>query len=208
MSFSRMSRGKSRSMSGTASSSRLRKRANGGAAPAPRRQRMARGIVPAHLQRALARELEHVPVEEEEAREPELIDQLELLLEPRPRLATKLVLRRIAILECAVADVRKLDDGRFRAVREVGIAVAELLRRIEPKPVGELDGPRDRCAVIREAFDHVGGREQDAFVISTPLGLAAVEGAAVANGDEDVLQRRAAKVMRMHVARGDRRDTE
>jgi hypothetical protein len=39
---------------------------------------MARRAGPAHLERHLARELEHLPVEEEEAREPQLGDQREL----------------------------------------------------------------------------------------------------------------------------------
>jgi hypothetical protein len=36
----------------------------------------------AHLERHLARELEHLPVEEEEAGEAELVDERELLLQP------------------------------------------------------------------------------------------------------------------------------
>ena len=45
-------------------------------------------------------------------------------------------------------------------------------------------------------------------MIAAPLGLAAVERAAVADGDEDVLQRRPAQMVRMDVAGHDRRDTE
>ena len=127
-------------------------------------------------------------MQEEEAREPELVDELQLVLEPCTRLAAELVARRIALLEGAVADVRKLDDRRLRAVREVRIAVAELLGQVEAQPLGKLDGSSDRSAVLRETLHHLGRREQDALVIAAPLGLAAVEGAAVTDGDEDVLQ--------------------
>ena len=48
---------------------------------------MPRRALPPHLERHLARQLEHLPVQEEEAGEPELGDQRELLVEPRARLA-------------------------------------------------------------------------------------------------------------------------
>ena len=96
-------------MSGTAISSRFRKRperevggdridvreagqvaddrADGAPAPAARREAAPRRAGPAHLGGDLARELEHLPVEQEEAGEPELVDQRELVVEPRARLA-------------------------------------------------------------------------------------------------------------------------
>ena len=58
-------------------------RADRRAAPASRRQDVPHRAGAAHLERDLARELEHLPVEEEEAGEAELVDELELLLEPR-----------------------------------------------------------------------------------------------------------------------------
>src|SRR5512146_285308 len=58
-------------------------RADRGAAAAAGWQRVPRRVSSAHLERAFARELEHVPVQEEEAREAELVDELELLVEPR-----------------------------------------------------------------------------------------------------------------------------
>ena len=65
-------------------------RADRAAAPTPRRQRAPRRVASPHLVRALARELEHLPVEQEEAGEPELVDQRELLVAaaPEPRRAT------------------------------------------------------------------------------------------------------------------------
>ena len=45
-------------------------------------------------------------------------------------------------------------------------------------------------------------------MIAAPLSLATVEGAAVTDGDEDVLQRRPASMVRMNVARDECRDAE
>ena len=56
-------------------------RADRAPAPAPGRQEHPRRVPTAHLECALARELEHLVVEEEEAREPESPDQRELALE-------------------------------------------------------------------------------------------------------------------------------
>src|SRR5439155_2156366 len=50
-------------------------RADARAAASPRRQRMARRARAPHLERALAGELEHLPVEQEEPREPEPRDE-------------------------------------------------------------------------------------------------------------------------------------
>ena len=57
-------------------------RADRGAAPAAGRQDVPHRAGAAHLERNLSRELEHLPVEQEEAGEAELVDQRELLLEP------------------------------------------------------------------------------------------------------------------------------
>ena len=61
-------------------------RAHRRAAPPSRRQEAARRPGPADPTGDLPRELEHLPVEEEEAGEAELVDQSELSLEPRPGL--------------------------------------------------------------------------------------------------------------------------
>ena len=65
---------------------------------------MPRTARPAHLERTLACELEHLPVEQEEAGEPELVDQLELLVEPRPDALLVSVQPRVAFDEGALAD--------------------------------------------------------------------------------------------------------
>ena len=62
-------------------------RADRAAAPASGRQEAAGRIAAAHLQGAFPRELEHLPVEQEEAGQLELVDERELGLEAlaRPR---------------------------------------------------------------------------------------------------------------------------
>src|SRR5439155_6974050 len=141
-------------------------------------------------------------------RQAELVDELELLLEPYARLVAEPVGLRIAVFERAAADLGQLHDGRLRTVREIRVAVPELLGQVESEPLGELDGTRDRIAVVGEALHHLGGGAQDGLVVSSPLGLAAVEGTAVADGNEDVLQRCSARMVRVDVAGGDRRDAE
>ena len=67
-------------------------RADRRAASPPRRQEAARRPRPADPAGDLPRELEHLPVEEEEAGETELVDQPELLLEPCPSLTSNSLL--------------------------------------------------------------------------------------------------------------------
>ena len=92
-------------------------RADGRAAPASRGSDVSRRVAPAHFERAFARELEHVPVQQEEACEPELVDQLQLLFESRARFAAELVTSRVAVLERAIADVRAAARSRARDCR-------------------------------------------------------------------------------------------
>ena len=111
---------------------------------------------------------------------------------------------RVALDEGVLADAAQLHARRFHTVREIGVAVAELLRQVEPKPVGELDRACDRVAIVGEALEHVGGRGEHGFVVAAPLALAAVERRMAANGDEHVLERRAVRIVRVHVAGRDR----
>ena len=53
--------------------------------PATRWQEAPRRVRPAHLARAFARDLEHLVVQEEEAGEAELVDQLQLVLQATAR---------------------------------------------------------------------------------------------------------------------------
>src|SRR4051794_11859035 len=112
------------------------------------RKKVPRRAGAAHLVRDLARKLEHLPVEEEEAREPELGDERELLAQAGVR-ARSQILRRVPVtlLECARAHLGELHVGRVRAVREIGIAIAELVSEVELEPLGQLDGRPDGIPV-------------------------------------------------------------
>ena len=56
-------------------------RADRAATSSSRREKVPRRVPAAHLERGLAGELEHLVVEEEEPREPELLDQLQLVVQ-------------------------------------------------------------------------------------------------------------------------------
>ena len=79
-------------------------------------------------------------MEEEEAGEAELVDEPELVLEPPLRLAWKpcrlvsICTWVVAILERVPADRASWRIAGSLAVREVGVAVAELLRQVELEP--------------------------------------------------------------------------
>src|SRR6266511_5755293 len=183
-------------------------RADRRAAPASRREHLSRNRVAAHLVRALTRELENLPVEEEEPGEPERVDQRELLVEPSPRLALVSVQPRVALGERTVADALQLRDSRLLPVREVRIAVAELLRQVELKPLGELDGARDSSLVVRETRIHLLFREQHALVVAATLALRAVERRAMSDRHQRVLQADARAVVRVRIPRRDGLDTQ
>ena len=59
--------------------------------------------------------------------------------------------------EGALTDAPQLDVGGLFAVREVRVAVAQLLRQVELEPLRELDRTRDRVEVVREALGHLSG---------------------------------------------------
>ena len=139
-------------------------------------------------------------MQQEEARQPELVDQRQLLLEPCPSLRMAVW---IALAESAFADAAELHARRLVAVGEIWIAIAELLRQVELEPLGQLARARYGVAVVGEAVEHVLRRGEDGFVVAAALALAAVERGAAADRDEHVLQRSAARVVRVHVSRGD-----
>ena len=183
-------------------------RADRAAAPAARRQDVARHRAAAHLEGALARQLEHLPVEQEEPGEAELVDQLQLVVEPLARAALVAVRVAVALLEGAVADAGELADRGLAGVREVGIPVAEVLGQVELEPFRELGRAGHRVAVMREALLPLRGLEEHALVVAAALWLAAVERGAAADRDEHVLERGAAWMVRMRVAGGDGPDAD
>ena len=183
-------------------------RADRAAAPAARRQDVARHRAAAHLEGALARQLEHLPVEQEEPGEAELVDQLQLVVEPLARAALVAVRVAVALLEGAVADAGEVANRGLAGVREVGIPVAEVLGQVELEPFRELGRAGHRVAVMREALLPLRGLEEHALVVAAALWLAAVERGAAADRDEHVLERGAAWMVRMRVAGGDGPDAE
>ena len=172
------------------------------AAAAAGRQRMPRAAGPAHLERTLARQFEHLPVQQEEPGKPEPGDQLQLVVEPFARLAFVTVRLRVPLHECAIADLAQLHIGRIDAVREVGIAVAELLGQVEAAAVCDLARLLSRSA--RQPLEQLRRCQEDALVIATPLALAAVERRALLDRHERVLELRAPSVVCVHVAGRDR----
>ena len=179
------------------------------AAPAAPGRQDVPGDRPApHLERHLASQLEHLPVEEEETGEPELLDQGELFVEAGTGGLFVAVESGVAFDERAVADAAQLHDRGLLAVGEVGVAVAELLGEVELEPAGELERARDRVGIVREPLGRLGRRDENALVVPAPLALAALERGSVADRDEDVLERRPALGMRMRVARRDGGDAE
>ena len=107
-----------------------------------------------------------------------------------------------------MTDRGELADRRLLAVREVRVAVAELLGEVELEPLGEDGAPLRGCAVEGEALEHLLGRAQVALAVPAPLGLAALERGAAADRDEHVLQQRAPRMVRVDVSGRDRLDAE
>ncbi len=183
-------------------------RADRAAPSAARRQRVARRVAAAHLPRHVGGELEHLPVEQEEPREPELVDQGELLVEPRTSFSLVAVGASVARLEGTVAHLGQLGDRGLVAVGEVRVAVAELLREVELEARGELGGALDGLEILWEPLHDRLGRQQDALVVPTPLLLRRFERPTVADRDHRVLEERAAAVVRVDVARDDGLDAD
>src|SRR5262249_58367607 len=134
----------------------------------PWRERVAGGVGPAHLCGDLAGELQYLPVEEEESGELQLGDQVELLAQACLREPAQSG-RAVAILESSEADLAQLPVGRVEAVREVGVAVPELLGQVEREAAGDLGRAQDRVPVVGGAVDHLLGCKQDRLVVAPPL---------------------------------------
>src|SRR4029077_3663761 len=156
-----------------------------------------RRITATYLERDLPCQLEHLPVEEEEAGQPQLVDQRQLALETCQRLRPQsLTAAAVTLRERMRTHFGEQPNRGIGAVREVGVAVAELLREVERehlcdggRPLG--GGPVD----AREVLDHLARRAEEALAVPAPLLLAAVEGRAAADGDEHVLEQRARTVV-------------
>src|SRR5207249_7757286 len=111
-------------------------------------------------------------------------------------------------LECSEADLAQPPVGGLESVREVGVAVPELLGQVERETGRELRRAQDGVPVAGETVDHLLGREQDRLVVAPALLLAAVQRRAAANRDERVLEGAAPLVVRVDVAGRDGGDAE
>ena len=171
-------------------------RADRRAAPAARRQRHARRVRAAHLDRDLARDLEDLAVQQEEAREAVVADQRELLVEPRAGLAA-VGEAAVAPLQLERADLRQLGVGHRVVGRRV--AVAEILREVEAQPLGQLGRLARRLGQVAEQERHLARALEHVLAVAAPLGLAGLQRAMRADGDQRVLQRAPPPVVHVHV---------
>src|SRR5581483_10862884 len=181
-------------------------RADRAAAAAAGRKRKPWRAGAAYLERDLACQLEHLPVEEEEAGEAQLGDQRQLLAQALA--CASPLAGRIPLSKRPLADPAQVLVGGLGSVGEVGVAVAELLGQVERQPGGELGGAPDGVAVVGEPLLGSVRRHENELVVSTPFGLAAVERGARADRDERVLQPRAPGMVGVDVAGGDGGDAE
>ena len=166
-------------------------RADRAAPPAAGRKDVPGDGSASDLERDLPRQLEHLPVQQEETRQAELADQGKLLVEPRPRALLVTVRAAVPLVKGVVADPGELRDRRLVPVREVRIAIAELLGQVELEPGRQVAGAGDGSRIVREALRHCRGREKDTLVVSAPLALAAVQRGPMLDCDQRVLERRA-----------------
>src|SRR5215216_5603630 len=183
-------------------------RADGAAAASTRRERVAWRVAAPDLVGDVPRELEHLVVEQEEACEAELVDQLQLFVEASARAAPVPVGVAIALVEGAIADTRELGNRRFDLVREVRIAVAELLGQVELAALRDSRRALDGGAVEREAVEDLLRRPEERLVVPTPLRLRALQRGAVPDRDQRVLQPRPRQVVSVDVTRHDRPDLQ
>ena len=179
-------------------------RADRASASTPRRKDVPGDGSASDLECHLARQLEHFPVQQEESGQAELADQRELFVQPCPRALLVSIRAAVPLVEGAVADSGELRDRRLVPVREIRIAVAELLGQVELETRGQLPGARDGSRIVREALRHRGRREEDTLVVAAPLTLAAVQRRPVLDSDERVLERRTPYVVRVRVTGRDR----
>ena len=100
-----------------------------------------------------------------------------------------------------MADRGEPADRGLLAVGEVRVAVPELFGEVELEPLGELGAPSGGVPVEGEAVEHLLRRLQVALPVPPPLRLAALERRPAADCDEDVLEQRAPRVVRVDVPR-------
>ena len=166
-------------------------RGDRGATPAAGRQvrQAARDAGRAHVAGHLLRQLEHLVVDEEEAGEvvqldqPQLLDELCLGLRALGR-------RPVALAEAFAADPFELAERRGAlGQRWRGQPVAEVARQVEAATPRDPHRVRRRLGVVaREALGLLLGAAQPELGVRPALGVGLVEGRAMADRDQHVLQ--------------------
>ena len=170
------------------------------AATASRREQPPRRLRPTHLEGHLARQLEQVPMQEEEARQPEVADHAQLLVEPPRRLIAPAP-PAVALLEERAAQLGQLAVGV--RVLGAGVAIAEVLGEVEAEPLRKPAALLDGVGVLAEALAHPLGRGQHMRRVAAPARFRLVERPAQPHRDHRVLQRDAIARVRVDVAGGD-----
>ncbi len=177
-----------------------------GAAPAPWRQQAARHVVAAHLPRHLPCELEHLVMQQEEPRQPEVADQRQLLVHPRGRSGPQTAARRVARVKAAVTHRGELAVGL--AVFGSRVAVAKIGGEVEDQRGGQALGLGHRVGVVLEARRHRRRRREHMRVVATSQRLGGVQRRVLADRHEHVLQPCARRLVGVDVARRDARHPE
>ena len=137
-------------------------------------------------------------VEQEETGQAEPLDDPELLLQARLRLAARRPGVAVAVLQPRPAKLGEL--AHRLGVLGARIAIPEVTAQIEPQPLGQPRGLRHRLRVLRKAAGHRRRRGQHVAEVAAPLGLRGIERGVQAHRDQRVLQRRAVRRVRMHVS--------
>ena len=166
------------------------------APPPPRRQQAPRGLRPAHLAGHLARQLEHVAVQQEEARQAEMADHPQLLLQARLRVGAA----GIALLDLEPAQLGELAVGV--GILRARVAVAQVLGQVEAQALGQQAALLHRALVLAKALGHALGWGEHVRGVAAPPRLGLVEGRAHAHRDHRVLQRGALTRVHVDVAGG------
>ena len=174
-------------------------RGHRGAATPPRREQGARRVRPPHLDSDLARQLQHLVVEQEEARQPEPLDHPQLLLQPRaglhfhggPRAAVSHLpvheprTRPVALVKARATQLDQASHGAL--VLRPRVAIAEILAQVEAQLLRETQRLADRLGVVGEAVGHRPWRADRVAVVAAPERLGSIERGVVAQRHERVL---------------------
>ena len=181
-------------------------RGDRGAAAAAGRQvgEPARDAGRAHVAGHLLRQLEHLVVDEEEAGEVVQLDQPQLLDELCLGLRT-LGWRAVTVAQPFAADALELAERRGAlGQRGRGQPVAEVAREVEVATLCDAHRVRRRLRVVaREALGLLLGAAQPELGVGTALGVRLVEGRAMVDRDQHVLQPVPLARVVVHVARAD-----